>query len=155
MDRGSTVDDLMRRSNPPFNPRLAKAVVRVGAGRGFIVKYREAYPPFNGRRCFFDQRFRLLITAAHCLPQLPRHLFDYKPYKNILGTVDALKPHDVWAQCLFVDPVADIAVLCGPDSQEHGEEHEAYLALTEGVRALRVGRGPEKKIPRLVAGARW
>lgn len=42
------------------------------------------------------------------------------------------------AECLFVDPVADIAVLGAPDSQYFYEESEAYEDLIESVPALTV-----------------
>jgi hypothetical protein len=35
----------------------------------------------------------------------------------------------VWAECLFADPIADIAVIGQPDSQELGDEADAYQNL--------------------------
>jgi hypothetical protein len=32
----------------------------------------------------------------------------------------------IWGQCLFTDPVADIAVLGSPDEQSLSKEAEAY-----------------------------
>jgi len=37
-----------------------------------------------------------------------------RTYKRLLGTLDA-KELTVWAECLFVDPIADLAVLGVPD----------------------------------------
>jgi hypothetical protein len=45
----------------------------------------------------------------------------------------------VLAECLFVDPIADIAVLSAPDAQEFYEEREAWSALVDGVDALQIG----------------
>jgi hypothetical protein len=39
----------------------------------------------------------------------------------------------VWAECLFVDPVADIAVVGQPDSQSLYAENEAYYELMPDI----------------------
>jgi hypothetical protein len=39
----------------------------------------------------------------------------------------------VCAECLFVDPVADIALLGPPDSQDLGEQHEAYERMIYAI----------------------
>jgi hypothetical protein len=44
----------------------------------------------------------------------------------------------VAAECVFVDPIADIAVLGSPDDQVLSEEAEAYEALIEDLPALSV-----------------
>src|SRR5262249_44616765 len=109
-----------------------KGIVKVGEGRGFIVQYRHYTPPFKGERIPIDER--VIITAAHCLPELPppssfSHTQECS-YKNLLGTLaHDFGPHNVWATCMFVDPIADIAILCGPDSQQHSRENDAYLQL--------------------------
>jgi hypothetical protein len=78
-----------------------KAVVKVGGGRGFIVKRAD------------DQ---VVITAAHCLPFFPpAHPMSYlqeRTFEALLGPLGT-KP-TVWAECKFVDPIADIAVLSSP-----------------------------------------
>ena len=135
------------RSRLPENTRFfTEAVVTVGAGRGFIVKYRREYPPFRGKRCFRD--FRLVITAAHCLPWHPKHLWDDRPYKNLLGRLDGKKPQ-VWAQCWFVDPVGDVAILGEPGTGELSEQCDAYRALTDERPALRIDRRPSKSKQRV------
>ena len=128
-----------------FDPTVTRAIVKVGNGRGFIVGYRMELPRFRGRR-IFDHR-RLVVTAGHCLPTLPRafsadssHL---RTYRDLLGRLEAEKP-TVWAECLFVDPVADLAVLGSPDTQELYEQAEAYGELTISVRPLEVGKAPRK-----------
>jgi hypothetical protein len=50
-----------------------------------------------------------------------------------------MRRRTVWAQCVFVDPVADIAVLSEPDGQELFNEHEAYEALTASVEPFLLG----------------
>lgn len=98
------------------------SVIRVGDGRGFIVEL----PHIAGR---------LVITAAHCLPYLPpAHRASYteeRTYKALLGALG--KQPAVWCECLFVDPVADLAVLSEPDNQELSEESDAYEQLVEPV----------------------
>jgi quinol monooxygenase YgiN len=58
-------------------------------------------------------KHRVVVTAAHCLPKLPpAHAAAYwqeRPYANLLGRLDCGKTK-VYAECLFADPVADIAV---------------------------------------------
>ena len=122
-------------------------VIKVGDGRGFIVVNRVKLPLLKRhlkhltRKLFVDHR--LVVTAAHCLPHLhPAHASAYffeRTYKGLLGSLDGSKK-DVWAQCLFIDPVADIAVLGCPDEQELGDEADAYSSLTNGVSFLRIGR---------------
>jgi hypothetical protein len=68
-------------------PRIevARSVLKVGDGRGFVV---------NG------ERDRLVITAGHCLPGLPPcHGMSYiheRTYKKLLGPLGRKKP-TVWA----------------------------------------------------------
>jgi hypothetical protein len=96
---------------------LLGSVVRVGDGRGFVVH--------TGRDNY-------VITAAHVLPFLPpAHLGRYlneETYQHLIGPHDA-RP-SVTAACVFVDPVADLAVLGPPDNQELFDECEVYEAFT-------------------------
>jgi hypothetical protein len=91
---------------------MTNAVIRVGDGRGFIVK--DA-----GRARFGWRNERVVITAAHCLPSFPPcHAASYseeRTYEALLGPLRQ-KP-TVWAECLIVDPIGDIAVLGKPLSE--------------------------------------
>lgn len=102
-----------------IDSELARGVVKVGDGRGFIVQAKHS---------------RLIITAAHCLPHFPPPVaiagYDERTYQDLLGPLDDPKP-TVWCELIFADPIADIAVLAEPDSQELGDQHDAYEALTE------------------------
>jgi hypothetical protein len=117
-------------------------VVKVGGGRGFIIKHRTRNPTVPG--VFRLKRFhesRLVVTAAHCLPELPAPisaLFAQEKTYQLLGTLDGSKS-GIWAECLFVNPVADIAVLGAPDGQADYDE-EAYWALTDDAPFLRIGK---------------
>ena len=62
-----------------------------------------------------------------------------RTYKDLLGSLDGSK-NDVWAECQFVDPVADIAVLGCPDEQEMGQQAEAYHELVDEAPAVRIGK---------------
>jgi hypothetical protein len=54
----------------------------------------------------------------------------------------------VWCQCVFVDPIADIAVLCAPDNQDLAEQAKAYEALVyEAVTPFTIAEPPSKPIP--------
>src|SRR5215813_7310413 len=92
------------------------AIIRVGDGRGFVVE---------------GEHDRFVITAAHCLPFFPPcHGASYlheRTYRALLGPL-AQAPR-VWAECLFADPIADIAVLRSPDGQELSDEADAFEEL--------------------------
>jgi hypothetical protein len=49
----------------------------------------------------------------------------------------------VAAECLFVDPIADIAVLGAPDNQVLGEEADPYEALLESTTPLPISDAPK------------
>jgi hypothetical protein len=115
-------------SHLPLAPKELNAlsVIRVGDGRGFVVETRMGD--------------RFVITAAHCLPHLPPCLaaaIDERSFPNLIGALGA-EPIG-WAECLFVDPVNDIAVLGSPDGQELSDEAGAYNALLSDAVPLSVG----------------
>jgi hypothetical protein len=135
----------MKARTPKHLPSPA-CVVKVGKGRGFIIRHRVKIPPSSNpthstvqRNSFVD--YRLVVTAAHCLPKLPpAHALAFnsdKTYK-LLGSLDGSKS-GIWAECLFANPVADIAVLDRPGDQELGDEADAYAALTDDAPVLRIG----------------
>jgi hypothetical protein len=116
---------------------LTRAVVRVGHGRGFVVEHRHS---------------RVVITASHCLPVdsdgrlilPPSHPGAYlheTTFQKLLGPLGG-EP-TVWAECMFVDPVADIAVLGSPDNQALSEEAEAYDQLVDGAIVLKIVDAPK------------
>jgi hypothetical protein len=111
-------------------PELANAIVRVGDGRGFIIEGQNKFPH--------------VITAAQCLPHLPppppRDVQD-DTYPNLLGPFTDRQPK-VWATCVFVDPIADIALL-SPPKHDLFEEWEAYLALTEDRPTMVIAEAPK------------
>jgi hypothetical protein len=100
-----------------------RSVVQVSDARGFV---------FQGEQD--DQRY--LVTASHCLPRLPRAPSDASEctYPDLLGPLG--RERRVWAECLFVDPVADIAVLGGPDNQEFVHQAKAYEELVNEAEPL-------------------
>lgn len=78
------------------------------------------------------------MTAAHCLPHLPpAHAGSYteeRIYGKLLGQLGA-EP-DIATEVLFVDPVADVAILGRPDNQMMWEQAEAYDALIGSIAVL-------------------
>src|SRR5262245_11700488 len=80
-----------------------RAVIRVGDGCGFVVEGSK-------------DRLLCVITAAHCLPHLPlpnpAPPIEERFYENLLGRIG--DSPTAGAECLFVDPIADIAVLGDP-----------------------------------------
>ncbi len=100
------------------------AVVTVGAGRGFIVGM--------GRQ-------RFVITAAHCLPEPPPpgNVFtEERTYPHLLAPLNS--PPSILAECVFVDPVADLAVLVSPDNQIFFDKAFAFDDLVDSVPALNI-----------------
>jgi hypothetical protein len=82
---------------------------------------------------------RVIVTAAHCLPPLK-----YTPdashdqwewtFPDVLAPLG--KQPAIMTECLFVDPVADLAVLGPPDDQELSDEAHAYETLVEAADVL-------------------
>jgi hypothetical protein len=120
------------------------AIVRVGNGRGFVVTCQG----------YLGKEERVIITAAHCLPHLPpchpgRFLHEYT-YQRLLGPLGGKRT--VWAECLFVDAMADIAVLGSPDNQELSDQAEAYDQLVDGMKPLAVADAPAQGSEQLTFG---
>ena len=102
----------------------------VGKGSGFVIETSRARP---------------VVTAAHCLPKLPPSAtISYaaeRTYERLLGKVG--KRRRICAECLFVDSVADIAVLASPE-QNLSKLADAYdrLAHTNILVASRLNKNP-------------
>jgi hypothetical protein len=108
--------------------RIQNAVLRVGNGRGFV---------FESDAHRYTQRY--VLTAAHCLPRYPAPNRDWSSaYKNLLGPLGR-KRRTIWAECIFVDPVADVAILGSPDNQELWQQATAYEMLMEAATPLSLG----------------
>lgn len=94
---------------------LKPGVLTCGDGRGFLVRTARDEP--------------WIITAAHCLPHLPpQHPFAYleeRTYVDFVGSTDDAT-RSIAVECLFVDPISDVAVLAAPDSQALTDECEAF-----------------------------
>jgi hypothetical protein len=112
--------------------KAKESVVTVGEGRGFVV---------NG-----PGDVRLIVTAAHGLPFLPppdvAAYIDERTYQNLLGPLGS-EPN-VWAECLFVDPVADLAILGSPDDQALWEQADAYRTLVKSTMPLSIADAPKQ-----------
>ncbi len=50
----------------------------------------------------------------------------------------------VWTECLFADPIGDIAVLGPPDGQELFEQWEAYDNLVQSAHTLMIADAPKQ-----------
>ena len=115
-----------------------QAIIAVGDGRGFIVQAHNL------------RSEHVIITAGHCLPHMPPSVpssyTEERTYENLLGPLG--RERSIWAECLFVDPVSDIAVLSGPDSQEWDKQAEEYEALVENcLPGIQAGLSPNSKCP--------
>jgi hypothetical protein len=111
---------------------IEKSVLRVGDNRGFVTEHNQT---------------RLIITAAHCLPTdddgylklppaMPAMYLNERIYQNLLGPLGA-EPM-VWCECLFVNPVADVAILGSPDGLELYDQAMAFEALVESMAPLSI-----------------
>jgi hypothetical protein len=133
----------MALTNAPAKPatrfkRALHAVVTVGHGRGFVVEGRGLY----------GRRHKYIVTAAHCLPSEPprqgaSHL-DERTYPKLLAPLG--KRPIVWCECLFLDPIADVAVLGAPDDQALSDQADAYEKLVAKATRLVVAEPPSKPI---------
>jgi hypothetical protein len=105
-------------------------VLSVGEGRGFVVEHRGEH---------------LVVTASHCLPWLPSGFgiaySEEHVYRNMLGPVGSAPI--VACECLFINPIADVAVLGVPDTQTFSEEADPYRALLEYATPFRITEAPE------------
>lgn len=114
--------------------RAERALVTVELARGFVVQAAHD---------------RLIVTAGHCLPRIPPcasiSYAEDRTYKDILGSFGE-KP-TVWAECLFADPVSDLAVLGSPDDQELPDKAEAYRMLTAAAEPLSIVGPAEEDCP--------
>ena len=121
--------------NPSTQHTAKQAVVNAGEGRGFIIEISER-----------SVRKQVVVTAAHCLPGLPpAHSCAYnseKTYMNFLGPLGEASP-SISAECLFVDPIADIALLGEPDEPALGEAFEEFLGNLETLRIVDLLTTPE------------
>ena len=63
---------------------------------------------------------------------------------TLVGLVGPLGAGDpkVWAECMFADPIGDIAVLGSPDSQSLWNEAEDYENLIEPASVLSISDAP-------------
>jgi hypothetical protein len=117
-----------------------RAVLRVGDGRGFVVN--------------LGREGRAVITAAHCLPCLPpchpAASSKERTYPALLGALGS-EP-TVAAECLFADPIADIAVLGAPDNQVLSDEADAYERLLESAQPLLIANAPAQGCEQLTFG---
>jgi hypothetical protein len=121
------------------NLKKAKsAVLTVGEGRGFVIKTRGE---------------PVVVTGAHCLPKFPPcHGMSYthdRTYPDLLGPLG--KAPTVWAECFFVDPIADIAVLGTPDNQDLFKQAQAYETLVASLAPLRIADAPENGLAWLLS----
>jgi hypothetical protein len=102
----------------------AQSVLRVGDGRGFVVEAQD--------------EVRFVITAGHCLPALPpSHPASHteeRTYAKLIGPLG--EEPAVWVECVFVNPVDDLAVLASPDNQELAEEADRFEAFLASKRPL-------------------
>jgi hypothetical protein len=109
---------------------LTRSIIKVGDGRGFVID---------------GEADQLIITAAHCLPFFPPCIsfsdLHERTYQKLLAPIG--EEPIVWTECLFVDPISDIAILGPPDSQELSNRWEQYNELVDSLDPISVADAPE------------
>jgi Trypsin-like peptidase domain len=137
------------RPSPAASPK--SAVITVGGGRGFVVMGKRRI----GEYYVTDE---YVITAAHCLPHLPPcHACSYTEERTYEGLLAPLGGEPaVWAECLFADPVGDIAVLRSPDGQWNPEAMYPYLELMASTTPVQISDAPQAGLGWLLSlDGRW
>lgn len=106
-------------------------VVQVGGGRGFVIEAGTD---------------RYVVTAAHCLTELPEAFgaaggyAEERTYRNFIGRLGTSP--GVAAECVFVDPIADLAVFGEPDHEFDADQTLAYRQLVDRADAFSLGTLP-------------
>src|SRR5215213_7452697 len=105
----------VRESTAMVHEQKRCSVIRVGEGRGFVME---------------ADRQRLVITAGHCLPEIPSpESHAYPKDRTFLKLIGPLGDQpSVAVECRFVDPISDLAVLGPPDAIAFGSDANAYDA---------------------------
>jgi len=112
----------------PPRERAKRSVLSVGDGRGFVV----------------DGIFgRFVITAAHCLPTVPLPrltpiLDEEDTYAKLFAPLGSVS-----AECVFVDTIADIAVLRARTGHDQELEALEYQKITEALPAIALAALPD------------
>jgi len=88
-------------------------------------------------------------------PAIPSSYTEERTYEGLLSPLGAAE-RPVWAECLFVDPVSDLAILGPPDGQELPEPFDAYLSLVDSCHTVEVGTcDPEDDVWLLSLDGEW
>jgi hypothetical protein len=78
-----------------------------------------------------DKRFVLTLPAHRA-----SHSYERTSTK-LLGALDS--EATISAECFFADPIADVALLCEPDSQADSDDWERWLEFTDPIEPLKFG----------------
>jgi S1-C subfamily serine protease len=112
-----------------MEPSFEKGILSVGEGRGFVVESLR-------------RSRRYVVTCAHCLPsgqELHGQGFSSAVDRTFFGLLHLPgEQTTAAAECLFVDPISDVAVLGAPDHQDLTEEYRKFLRLMESVIPLTI-----------------
>jgi hypothetical protein len=121
----------------------ATGVLRVDDGRGTVIEAPRLV--IEGMREL--EARRVVITSAHCLPHLPPPISAAYPEEKTYRVLARLNDEPtVLAECLFVDPVADIAVLGEPNNQDAPDEADAFNELVQSTGVLPVANPQENEL---------
>jgi hypothetical protein len=108
------------------------ALTSVGTGRGFLVKTDGDSP--------------LVVTAASCLPYLPRPEITFDPndrnYRALVGYPENERRVSAWSH--FIDLIANVAVLGSPCGDEYEIDWRRFKALTCGNTPMSIADPPKK-----------
>jgi S1-C subfamily serine protease len=110
--------------NDTQRQQIAAGILRVGDGRGFVV--RASFQPWPDSK---PREKAYIVTAAHCLPHPPDPVAQEEAYVEI-------GPRGIPALIVFADPCADVALLDAPDNQALPDEVDAFDELVDALPAL-------------------
>src|SRR6185437_11616738 len=102
-------------------------------GRSGSDQHRRTVLPRRRARALRRHRQPLLAAAPGA------HLAQ-RTFEALLGPLGGAC--DVWAECVYADPVADLAVLAAPDAQHFASEARNYARLVGQRTPLRVAALP-------------
>src|SRR5262249_39731260 len=122
--------------------RAKAAVVRVGDGRGFIVEpiaHKDRIGCFivTAAPCLrIDDNCHLMLPPAHGAPYS-----EDRTYHKIIPPLN--NEPAISVECLFIDPVSDIAVLGPADGELYYDQRTAYEDLVQPVTPILIGDAPK------------
>jgi hypothetical protein len=118
---------------PDVGNRAKASVITIGqGGRGFIIEGPHSE--------------RFVVTAAHCLRKLPRPKISDSEDRFYRLLAAPGKKARIMVECLFADPISDVAVLGAPDNQATPDDADAYQTLIVAATTIPINYAPPTEL---------